>query len=139
MLPYILMLESDPDDRYITEIFFKEHSFDIPIRFSSSSTALFRSLDACVSSVQPLPSLILLSMSSTPLNAIEVLRKLRAHTQYNHVPAVVLCGVADEQVIKDCYAAGANSFIVKPSGNKATDQKILNFLNYWFQTVELVS
>lgn len=139
MLPYILMLENDPDDRYITEIFFKEHSFDIPIHFSSSSTEFFASLDRCVNNAEPFPSLVLLSMSSTPLNAIEVLQKLRAGHHYNHVPAVVLCGVADEQVIRDCYAAGANSFIVKPSGNDKTDKKILNFLNYWFQTVELVS
>jgi CheY-like chemotaxis protein len=139
MLPYILMLENDPDDRYITEVFFREHSFDIPIHFNYSSTELFTSLEDCTNSGKPFPSLILLSMSSTPLNAIEVLKKLRASANYNHVPAVVLCGVADEQVIRDCYAAGANSFIVKPSGNAETNTKILNFLNYWFQTVELVS
>jgi hypothetical protein len=48
----------------------------------------------------------------------------------------VLSGSTNPEIIKSCYSHGASSFIRKPS--MGAEKKILTFVRYWFETVQLV-
>jgi CheY-like chemotaxis protein len=133
----ILMLENDDDDRYITQATFDEHHFDIKIHFVATSPEVFDHLAACEKNGLSFPSLILLDYHATPSNAVEILKELKAQKKYCHIPVVVLSGSVKNEIIQACYAAGASSFIQKPSKLLDTDAKINNFFQYWFKTVEL--
>jgi CheY-like chemotaxis protein len=134
--PLILMLECDADDRYITASSFKENNIDVTIVFQHSSTDFFTYLEK--SKDTGYPSLILLDMNAVPLNARDVLRELKASPEFSHIPVVVLSEMTNARLVKDCYALGASSFILKPGSVEQTDKKIMSFLKYWFETVELV-
>lgn len=135
--PLILMLEHDTDDQYITRAFFEEHRFDVDINFVGNSDEFLSYLEKCVAEGFAFPSLILLNLYATPLNATELLKTLKSNSEYNHIPVVVLSDIKNVELVKECYELGASSFIQKPSGHEKTNKKILSFLNYWFETVEL--
>jgi CheY-like chemotaxis protein len=131
--PWILMLEHDADDRYITQSFFDENSIDVKIRFVQDEAQMMAELIA----TDDLPALILMNMVSSPAGAEKVIRDLKSDQQLKHIPVVVLSGSVNPVRSKECYAAGASSVIVKPDSMELTNKKILSFVNYWFNTVEL--
>ena len=133
----ILMLEHDDDDRYITQAVFDENNYSVKLHFVDNSNDLFAFLISCEKALMPFPALILLNNYALPLNAPEILRDLKGNPKYAHIPVVVLAGTMDSDILRRCYAMGANSFIKKPSSGAEISHKISAFVRYWFETVEL--
>jgi CheY-like chemotaxis protein len=133
----ILMLEHDDDERYIAQSVFDENHFDIKIQFVSTSDEVFAYLLKCEQANNKYPSLILLDYLASPSNAVEILTELKSGKRYSHIPVVVLSGSVKSDVIQECYLAGASSFIQKPTEAKEAQNKVSNFVKYWFHTVEL--
>jgi response regulator RpfG family c-di-GMP phosphodiesterase len=133
----ILMLEHDEDDRYITQTVFDENHFDIKLQFVTTSDELYAHLMVCDKNNLRYPSLILLNYHASPSTASEIINTLKSKATYQHIPVVVLSGSVHEDIIRECYSAGASSFIQKPARSNDTNAKISSFFNYWFKTVEL--
>jgi CheY-like chemotaxis protein len=133
----ILMLEPDADDRFITSSMISEFAYELDLVFVNYGEEIFKYLEHCRENGDALPSLILLSLTVNARDGIEVLRQLKANKLYNHIPVIVLTGVKQTSIIKECYALGASSFIEKPISVHDTNTKIANFLKYWLETVEL--
>lgn len=130
----ILMLEQDADDRYITQTFFDEQKDLIKVEFVTSHNDLTNFL-----AQSPLPSLILLDYNTYPLDAIGILKDLKNNPSVRHIPVIIVSGIKDKQIIRQCYEHGASSFIEKPFLHEETKNKISDFINYWFNIVELDS
>lgn len=135
---YILMLEHDDDDRYITQQTFDENKTNVKVQFVTTSNELFDFLRKCAVSVKSFPSLILLNYYSLPQNSIDVLKAIKANSEFRHIPVIILSGTVSEQIVIDCYREGACSFIQKPFLAGETNRKVATFINYWFETVALV-
>jgi len=133
----ILMLEHDDDDRYMTRAIFEENDYPVALQFVDNSNDLFAHLLSCEKQLAPLPAVILLTHNAMPSNAVEILDTLKSDRRFCHIPVVVLSGTMNEETLKRCYEAGANSFIRKPVSSRETSRKISDFFRYWFQTVEL--
>jgi two-component system, response regulator len=133
----ILMLEHDDDDRYITQAVFDENNYSVKLHFVDNSNDLFAFLISCEQQQIAYPALILLNHYAAPLNAIDILKDLKASSKYAHIPVVVLSGTINHEVVHNCYAVGANSFIKKPASSGEINKKISSFIRYWFETVEL--
>lgn len=125
------MLEHDDDDRYITQAVLDDLKADVTLMFAANSTEFFSKLE------KSQPDLLLITYRAAPLNGVAVLRKLRAMNNYRSIPAIVLSGVSNDAMVRECYEAGATSFITKPSSDNETTAKIGRFLDYWYKTVEL--
>jgi len=63
---------------------------------------------------EPLPTVILLDLKLPKVSGLEVLRAIRAHSDFGIVPVVILTSSAEDQDIHEAYSLGANSYIVKP-------------------------
>jgi CheY-like chemotaxis protein len=133
--PYILMVENDEDDRYITREYFNDAS--IPVKMLDGTDELFSELASCVQRNQPLPALILMNFYTGPMDTRDTLIKLKQSTAYSHIPVVILSESTDDTRIRYAYNWGASSFIKKPALVDETNKKISNFITYWFGTVEL--
>lgn len=133
----ILMLEHDEDDRYITQRVFDELNYQIKLDFVTSGDSLFQYLRKGVDSNLKSPSLILLNYHIAPTTAVDIIKQLKADKNVHHIPIVVLSGSVTTDVIRECYDAGASSFIQKPWRADQTNEKISNFFRYWFETVQL--
>ncbi|PSL29055.1 response regulator [Chitinophaga ginsengisoli] len=136
-LPVILMLEHDPDDRFLTSTVFEEQQYQVHLEFLNNSKGLFSYLDECRRSNLPYPAVILINLNITPLDGREVLKQLKANADYRHLPVVILSESKDQKLARECYALGASSFIQKPDALSGTSEKIHNFFKYWFETVVL--
>ncbi len=133
--PYILTVENDEDDQYITRQFFSEHSVDTAMCVDGDE--MIQYLRECVAGKAPLPAVILLDYHLTPRSAVEVIKVIRRDSAFAHIPIVVLSGTKSGEIVKECYRCGANSFIQKPSSVQDIDRKVSSFLTYWLHTVEL--
>lgn len=133
----ILMLEHDDDDRYITQAVFDENHYSVKIHFVNNSDDLFAFLISCEKTLSRYPAMILVDHYAIPRNAAEIIRDLKSDHRYCHIPVVVLSGTINDEMIRQCYVAGANSFIRKPSSGNEINRKIADFVRYWFETVEL--
>jgi response regulator RpfG family c-di-GMP phosphodiesterase len=131
------MLEHDDDDRYITQAVFDENKYSVKLHFVYNSNDLFAFLLSCEKTLIAYPSLILLNHYAAPLNAVDILKGLKSNPKYTHIPVVVLSGTMNNEILRNCYAVGANSFIKKPSSSREINEKISTFIRYWFETVEL--
>ena len=129
---FVLMLEGDGDDRYITQETLSGLDIPVRIKFTSNSTEFFNFL-----SLPDKPSLLLVDYNSNPDNGIEVLKKLKSSQDYCEIPVVVLSDSDHPRYKNECYRLGASSFIKKPSTIEATNKKITSFFNYWFNVVEV--
>ena len=128
---YVVMLEDDNDDRYLTNETLSELGIDIPIKFFSDSNTLFDYLSFSK------PSLLLIDYNATPDNGLEVLKKIKANPALSELPVVILSDNNLPHYKNECYAAGASSFIKKPDTLEATRQKIGTFFKYWFEVAEV--
>lgn len=132
MQSYVLMLQADADDRYITESVIGEEGYDFSMKFIDH----INELDAFIAR-EGLPVLILVSTSSVMQKGYNVVKYLKTHPQCGHIPVVALGEVSADDYIKEWYRAGANTFIVKPSTVAGTQKKIRTFFDYWFNVAAL--
>ena len=128
MQSYVLMLQTDVDDIYITEAALSEIGNTIPIQFIANLDEMEKHVDA-----NGEPSVILLNDRGTLNRGMQVLKKLKTSEAYAHIPVVMLGEFTTNDYIKEIYKAGANTYIIKPSTVSATRKKIETFFSYWFE------
>src|SRR5882724_672492 len=110
MSPYVLMLQADPDDQYITESALAEINPSLTIKYLQNADEV----DNYVADAGQ-PVLILLNDLGTITERGQTLKKLKANPAYSHIPVVVLGERSSPDYVKECYRAGASTFITKPS------------------------
>ena len=60
------------------------------------------------------PKMMLLDLKLPKVTGIEVLQQVRADPKWNSLPVVVMTSSREDRDLKECYALGVNSYIVKP-------------------------
>ncbi|HEU4472031.1 MAG TPA: response regulator [Flavisolibacter sp.] len=133
MSKYVVMLEDDSDDHSLVKDTLLELSISIPVKFFSSSQALFSFL----AGAKEQPSLILADHNAVPDNGIAVLRKLKSQPSLAGIPVVILSDSDLAVYREEAYRLGAASFIKKPDTIQATGEKIGLFFRYWLEVAEV--
>lgn len=132
MAPYVLMLQADQDDQYLTQSAIAEMKPSLTMKFLSG----VEEIDELVMEAGK-PTLILLSDTGDLVKREQILRHLKTHPEYSYIPVIVLGEKSSREYVKECYRAGANSFIAKPATVDATKKKIETFFSYWFEVAEV--
>ena len=87
----------------------------------------------------PRPDLVLLDLNLPRKNGLEVLEEMRADPQLRSIPVIVLTSSAARQDVEDCYARGANAFVVKPLELDAFMDLIGAIRGFWLEVAQLPS
>ncbi|UCF92683.1 MAG: response regulator [Desulfobacterales bacterium] len=79
----------------------------------------------------PLPGLILLDINLPGMDGIEVLKRIKGDPELKRIPVIVLTTSEREVDIARSYEHYANSYLTKPVGFKAFEEKIRQLDFYW--------
>jgi CheY-like chemotaxis protein len=80
----------------------------------------------------PLPALVLLDLKMPRTTGFDVLRWIRNHPEVGNVPVIVFSGSELQDDIRQAYAGGADSYLVKPIGFSALVELVKIINSSWF-------
>lgn len=79
----------------------------------------------------PHPEVLFLDLLMPGGDGWEVLKWLKAHPTKKTMLVVVLTGVAQRQMLREAYLAGANSFLLKPLNRPELDSLVAAWPQAW--------
>lgn len=109
----ILMVEDRAADLDLTKRAFKRRHLLNPIQVARNGEEALAYIDRWEAG-EPLPVFILLDLKLPKVSGLEVLRELKNHPKFHTIPVIVLTTSTEDQDIKEAYALGCNSYILKP-------------------------
>jgi two-component system response regulator len=77
------------------------------------------------------PRLILLDLKMPKVSGMQVLKKVKSDPDLKSIPVVILTSSSEDPDIAECYALGANSYIVKPVESDNFFNAIKEIGLYW--------
>jgi CheY-like chemotaxis protein len=84
-----------------------------------------------------LPDLILLDLNLPRLSGREVLQRIRADKLLRTIPVLILTTSCRSEEVGDLYAAGANTYIEKPTDFRRFVEVLRTIQHYWLETALL--
>lgn len=76
-----------------------------------------------------LPDLILLDIMMPVLNGVQVLNKLYEYTDLRQIPVILVSGIADKNIIMECFKLGVVGYLVKPIDKESLLVKVVEVIN----------
>ncbi len=137
--PIILIADDDPDDRLMIREAFAERCQDSRLCFAHDGVQLMRILNGEASPDKSCgyPALILLDLNMPLKDGREALREIKSSPRLRTIPTIVMTTSGNDDDIRHCYDAGANSYIVKPSSYSGLLDVVSSLTSYWTTTVAL--
>jgi len=137
----LLLVDDDSNDLAVAMRAFRQNALEERIKIMKGGAEL---VDYLLGSsdgadrLPPVPKAILLDLKMPRLDGKAVLRALRAHPRTQHVPVVIVSWSDQEQDKRECYALGANSFVVKRFDASRPGQYLVDAARYWLDTNESI-
>jgi CheY-like chemotaxis protein len=120
---HIAIVNDDEDDNLILKEVLETISPDSTLRFYHDGFDLL----ANAAEIQ-IPDLIFLDIVMPKMSGIDCLRRVKNNKLLQNIPIIIYTGVHNEDVVKDCFASGANVFMEKAvtyAGTKRLIEKVL--------------
>jgi CheY-like chemotaxis protein len=131
----ILLVEDNPDDRELTIRTLRlsgiANRIEVATTGAEAVDFLFGEGVYSHRDTSQQPRVILLDLKLPLLSGVEVLRRIRAEPKLQKVPVVILTSSSEERDLNECYALGANSYIVKPVDFGQFSEAIRALGLYW--------
>jgi two-component system response regulator len=77
------------------------------------------------------PKVILLDLKLPKVNGLEVLKAIKGEPRTRTIPVVVVTSSQEDPDVKEAYALGANSYVVKPVSSGAFIEAMCRLGLYW--------
>lgn len=131
----ILVAEDDENDAFILKRALDQAGVICPVHFCKDGLAV----QAYLCGQEPYgnrntfawPWILFIDLKMPRMDGFELLKWLRAHPDFNSIPAVVLTASRQASDVLDAYRSGACSYFVKPSSYKDLVELMKRLLNYW--------
>jgi CheY-like chemotaxis protein len=128
--PPILLVEDNPMDLDLALRAFERKRLSNPIQVARDGEEALAWLPRWEAG-EPLPALILLDLKLPRVDGLDVLRRLKQHERFRHIPVVVLTSSAEDKDISTAYDLGVNSYIVKPVSFERFMEVVQHIELYW--------
>lgn len=133
----ILMVEDSRDDADLISYAFQKAGVQNPLYKLEDGDSAAEYIEGsgpyADRSRHPLPGLVLLDLKLPRRSGFEVLQVIRSDASAKHMPVVVLTSSDQRGDIERAYAAGANSYLVKPVTRDALISMIKTLDAYWIK------
>jgi CheY-like chemotaxis protein len=108
----LLLIEDNPMDVDLTRRAFAMNNLPVTIEIASDGEEAIGYIKKWEDGL-PIPKVILLDLKLPKIGGLQVLKTLKLHSIYQHIPVVVLTSSSEERDVYTAYEYGANSYIVK--------------------------
>ena len=136
----VLIVEDNADDVLFIRRALRKSGIDVPVDVVGDGDAALEYLlgrgEHADRVGQPVPTLVLLDLKLPRRSGIEVLEALRTEPVRSQMVIVVLSGSSDSSDIQRAYAAGANSYLVKPILPASMNELVERLSLYWLVSNE---
>ncbi len=131
----ILVAEDDENDAFILKRALAQAGATCPVHFCKDGLAV----QAYLRGQEPYgdrsrfarPWMLFVDLKMPRMDGLELLKWLRAQSEFNFIPAVVFTASRQPSDILDAYRSGARSYFVKPSNYNDLVERLRLLLNYW--------
>jgi len=131
----ILLVEDDPDHTELISMALHKANQLNHIVICNSGPEAIRYLTREAPngfSLPSIPSLILLDLRMPGMDGLEVVKTIRANKRLSLIPICILTTSEDPNDIANCYAAGANGYVSKPTNYTKFVERIHQISRFWF-------
>jgi chemotaxis family two-component system response regulator Rcp1 len=139
--PAILLVEDNPADIKITERALRGSTLPVQLIVvrdgQEAVDYLLRQGEYATSAAWRDPDIILLDLNLPRLSGWEVLERIRSTPVLRPVPVIVLTTSRRQEDVQEVYAAGANTYIEKPSDFGRFVEVLRTIQHYWLETALL--
>jgi CheY-like chemotaxis protein len=108
----LLLVEDNPMDVDLTRRAFAMNNLPVTIDVASDGEEAIGYIKKWEAGL-PLPKVILLDLKLPKIGGLQVLKTIKLHSIYQHIPSVVLTSSSEERDVYTAYEYGANSYIIK--------------------------
>lgn len=134
MLPYLLVVEDNPDDELLLKMAWEQTRPNSPIEVVRDGAAALEFLE---DPHRRLPRMVLLDLKLPKLGGLEVLRWIRSQPRMRAMPVVVFSSSKEERDLVDSYDRGCNSFVSKPVDFGEYQDAVRDLSRYWMSLNQL--
>jgi CheY-like chemotaxis protein len=127
----VLHVDDDPNDTALLQAASRKAKLDFELHNVEDGEQAIAYLDQAERTGVRIPSLILLDLKMPRATGVEILRWIRRHPRLKGLPVIVLSGSELQEDIRNAYAEGANSYLVKPLGFEALVDMVRNLRTEW--------
>lgn len=130
----VMLVEDDPGDADLLRLALRRGGYATPVLWCAGPDEAFDILyrrGRHATAASPHPAVILMDLKMPGMNGIEATRKLRADAALACIPVVVFTSSNDPADVALAYAAGANSYVVKPVGSVEYNATVVGLARYW--------
>ena len=136
----VLVVEDSTEDFTALGRAFRKHALQNPVlRCEDGDQALtyLQGYGKAAGWPAMLPAIVLLDLNLPGTDGRAVLEVLKRDPLLHAIPVIIFSTSSNIRDIEDCYRLGANSYLTKPVGYAALEEKIRLTINYWLGTCEL--
>lgn len=131
----ILVVEDDPNDRFLIERAFRAIGVQDPIQLASDGAEAIAYLmgEGKYADRQKFayPTFVTTDLKMPRADGFAVLEFLKGNPEWSVIPTIVLTASQDLDDIKKAYMLGANSYHVKPQGQDKLEKQLAVLHAYW--------
>jgi len=137
----ILIADDDPDDHLLIQTALEENHLTNPLIFVENGEELMDYLYQKGKYADPnkfvRPGIILLDLNMPRKDGREALREIKSNPQLRQIPVLVLTTSNLVEDIKQSYALGANSYMLKPTTFEGLSDILQVMETYWLNIAQL--
>ncbi|MBO9638662.1 response regulator [Siphonobacter aquaeclarae] len=131
--PLFLVVEDDPDHRFLLDWSYQKSNQSCHILFAKDGKQALELLDT----LPVPPSMVLLDYHLPDMNGVEVLKTLRNSTVWKALPVLMLSFYSQKEVIDLAYDAGVNAFMSKPGSRREYIDLWNAIFGFWHQYAQV--
>jgi CheY-like chemotaxis protein len=133
-LPWILLVEDDPQDVEMTLDAFRDSRLAnkiVTVRDGAEALDYLYSRGEYSDRAPGAPGVVLLDLKLPKVDGIEVLRTVKGDARLKTIPVVVVTSSREERDLVRSYQLGVNSFVVKPVEFSTFTEAVKQLGLYW--------
>ena len=141
MIREIFVVDDNTDYQFIFFKLLKELNLPYSVKFFENAGACHKHIKILLAkNVNNIPALIVLDLNMPGMNGLQLLQMLKctsmdSHSSLQNVPVVIMSHYISESQILQCYQAGANAVLLKPTDYKNLKITIQSVCRFWLEEI----